>query len=88
MQVLKQCYARPVLARKKTKNQTQGNSWPDEPQHVWQRRFYDFHVWSERKRVEKLRYMHRNPAKDGLVQAPEQWRGAATVVMRMVRKAW
>ena len=25
------------------------------------------------KRVDKLRYMHRNPVKDGLVQAPEQW---------------
>jgi hypothetical protein len=48
-----------------------GKLWPDEPQHVWQRRFYDFHVWSERKRVEKLRYMHRNPVKDGLVQQPE-----------------
>jgi putative transposase len=23
--------------------------------------------------VEKLRYMHRNPVKDGLVQQPEQW---------------
>jgi putative transposase len=30
-------------------------------------------VWSERKRVDKLRYMHRNPVKDGLAQAPEQW---------------
>jgi putative transposase len=39
--------------------------------HVWQRRFYDFNVWSERKRVEKLRYMHRNPVKDGLVAEPE-----------------
>jgi putative transposase len=38
-----------------------------------QRRFYDFYVWSERKRVEKLCSMHRNPVKDGLVQAPEQW---------------
>jgi putative transposase len=40
---------------------------------VWQRRFYDFHVSSERKRIEKLRYMHRNPIRDGLAQAPEQW---------------
>jgi putative transposase len=38
---------------------------------VWQRRFYDFNVWSERKRIEKLRYMHRNPVKRGL--EPEQW---------------
>lgn len=26
------------------------------------------------KRVEKLRYMHRNPVKRGLVEFPEQWR--------------
>jgi len=24
--------------------------------------------------VEKLRYMHRNPVKRGLVESPEQWR--------------
>ena len=27
----------------------------------WQARYYDFNVWSERKFVEKLRYIHRNP---------------------------
>jgi putative transposase len=42
--------------------------------HVWQHRFYDFNVWSERKRIEKLRYMHRNPVKRGLVEQPEQWK--------------
>jgi len=47
--------------------------WPEEEQRVWQRRFYDFNVWSECKRVEKLRYMHRNPVKRGLVLEPEQW---------------
>jgi hypothetical protein len=30
-------------------------------------------VWTERKRVEKLRYLHRNPVKRGLVSSPEQW---------------
>jgi putative transposase len=40
---------------------------------VWQRRFYDFNVWTARKRIEKLRYMHRNPVARGLVQEPEQW---------------
>ncbi len=39
----------------------------------WQARYYDFNVWSERKRVEKLRYMHRNPVKRGLVAKPEDW---------------
>jgi putative transposase len=39
----------------------------------WQRRYYDFNVHSEEKRVEKLRYMHRNPVKRGLVDKPEEW---------------
>jgi REP element-mobilizing transposase RayT len=29
----------------------------------WQPRYYDFNVWSEAKRVQKLRYIHRNPVK-------------------------
>ena len=41
--------------------------------HVWQRRLYDFVVFTEKKRVEKLRYMHRNPVVRGLVLEPEQW---------------
>jgi len=28
----------------------------------------------EKKRVEKLRYMHRNPVKRGLVSSREEWR--------------
>lgn len=39
----------------------------------WQRRYYDFNVWSEEKPSEKLRYMHRNPVKRGLVEKPEDW---------------
>src|SRR5437762_10228922 len=38
------------------------------------RHVYDFNVWTTKKRVEKLRYMHRNPLKRGLVDSPEQWR--------------
>ena len=41
--------------------------------HVWQRRFYDFNVWSQHKEIEKLRYMHRNPVVRGLVEKPEDW---------------
>src|SRR5260370_35315512 len=43
------------------------------PQHVWQKRFYDFNVWTEHKPIEKLRYMHRNPVKRGLVASPQLW---------------
>jgi len=39
----------------------------------WQPRYYDFNVWSEAKRIEKLRYIHRNPVRRGLVSSPEQW---------------
>jgi hypothetical protein len=40
---------------------------------VWQARCYDFNVWSEKKFVEKLRYIHRNPVQRGLVAQPEEW---------------
>jgi putative transposase len=39
----------------------------------WQARYYDFNVNNEEKRVEKLRYMHRNPVVRGLVEKPEDW---------------
>ena len=48
--------------------------WDAPPDPVWQKRFYDFNVWSESKRIEKLRYMHRNPVKRGLVEQPDHWR--------------
>jgi REP-associated tyrosine transposase len=40
---------------------------------ICQRRFYDFHLWTDRERVEKLRYLHRNPVQRGLVAEPDQW---------------
>lgn len=39
----------------------------------WQARYYDFNVWTDRKRIEKLRYLHRNPVARGLVERPEDW---------------
>jgi putative transposase len=39
----------------------------------WQARYYDWIVYSEKKRVEKLRYIHRNPVVQGLVLRPEDW---------------
>jgi putative transposase len=41
--------------------------------HFWQARYYDFNVWSAAKRVEKLKYPHRNPVARGLVDGPEDW---------------
>lgn len=71
MKVVKQRFARRV---RKRRGEEQMDLWAeDEPKHVWQKRFYDFNVYTERKRVEKVRYMHRNPVKRGLVESPEQW---------------
>src|SRR6266568_4096715 len=44
------------------------------PRQFWQKRFYDFNLWSARKRIEKLRYIHRNPVKRGLLDTPDQWK--------------
>jgi hypothetical protein len=44
-----------------------------EEEHFWQKRYYDFNVWSARKRQEKLHYMHQNPVRRGLVEAAEMW---------------
>jgi putative transposase len=40
---------------------------------LWQRRYYDFNVFSEPKSIEKLRYMHRNPVERGLAARPDDW---------------
>jgi len=44
-----------------------------QPEPFWQARYYDFNVWTERKRIEKLRYLHRNPVTRGLVARPDDW---------------
>ena len=31
-------------------------------------------VWNPHKRAEKLRYMHENPVRRGLVSGPEEWK--------------
>jgi putative transposase len=76
MQVLKQRFARQVLAQwRESCRSGPPRLWEEEFRegHVWQRRFYDFVLWTKDNRVEKLRYMHRNPVKRGLVLEPEQW---------------
>jgi hypothetical protein len=40
---------------------------------VWQRRFVPFNAYTEKKRLQKLDYMHQNPVKRGLVDSPDQW---------------
>src|SRR5690348_3417171 len=74
MQALKQGFARRALKRSRQSGSAgQEPLFSVEAEHVWQHRFYDFNVWSKDKRIEKLRYIHRNPVARGLVATPEQW---------------
>jgi putative transposase len=74
MQAIKPGFSRRVLkSLRKCRVAGQQESFALGSEHVWQRRFYDFNVWTKRKRIEKLRYMHRNPVARGLVEEPEQW---------------
>jgi len=63
LQKLKQDVSRKLRAAKR------GDRLP----RFWERRFYDFNVWSAKKRIEKLGYMHMNPVKRGLVDHPKDW---------------
>jgi putative transposase len=77
VQVLKQRFARAVLRElSRRKVAEQGSLWPEpgSEAHVWQARFYDFVVYTKKKRMEKLHYMHQNPVKRGLVLEAGQWR--------------
>jgi putative transposase len=69
IQVLKQRVSRQCLAR--------GRSRPPNdalPPAFWYPRSYDFNVFTKKKVIEKLDYMHWNPVKRRLVASPEQWR--------------
>ena len=39
----------------------------------WQRRYYDFNVYTRRKMREKIEYMHANPVEEKLVAHPRDW---------------
>ena len=39
----------------------------------WQKRYYDRNIRDEHEFRKKLRYIHRNPVKRGLVSKPEEW---------------
>jgi putative transposase len=39
----------------------------------WQRRYYDFNVYSAQRRRGELAYIHTNPVKRRLVMHPKDW---------------
>jgi putative transposase len=78
MQVLKQRVSRRLRRKPRKRVSTQQlrlsfpGICPSLPQ-FWQPRFYDFNVWSQKKFVEKLQYMHVNPVKRKLIAHPKDW---------------
>jgi putative transposase len=75
MQALKLGFVRALSGNPPTSRKN-SEKWgtPVKPHHFWQPRFYDFNVWTEKKRIEKLRYIHRNPVARELVDSPDQWK--------------
>ncbi len=75
LQVLKQKVSRAL--RRKPSRSVPGQlslAFPEagaDAEAFWQRRFYDFNVWSAKKVKEKLEYMHANPVVRGLVKDPK-----------------
>jgi putative transposase len=78
MQVLKQLVSKRLCPKRRRRASAgqlrlrfdrEGDSLPQ----FWQARFYDFNVWSQKKKLEKLQYMHMNPLKRKLVLHPKDW---------------
>jgi putative transposase len=73
IQVLKQNSSR-LSRRRKNPAQQELFGSAEMPGALWQKRYYDFNVRTAKKRIEKLKYMHRNPVKRGLCDTPEDWK--------------
>jgi putative transposase len=77
VQLLKQRTAQRIL------KSIRGAEKPATEQHVWQRRFYDFNVFTGKKRKEKLLYMHNNPVERGLVESSIGWKWSSARYYRL-----
>jgi len=76
IQVLKQRVSRILRGKKRRASGQLALRFPDDLadyRRFWQRRYFDFNVYREKKLREKLDYMHANPVKRGLVSHPREW---------------
>ena len=77
VQLLKQRVSRAMRGKKRCNSPARLSlKFPNEMgglKRFWQKRFYDFNVWSEKKLKEKLEYMHANPVQRRLVEHPKDW---------------
>jgi putative transposase len=53
----------------------------------WQTRYYDFNVHNEKKRIEKLRYMHRIPSSADSSKNPANGTGRVSITTRKEKSA-
>jgi putative transposase len=77
LQILKQWVSRKMRGkRRKVSWQQLPLQFPEDKgdlRRFWQRRFYDFNVYTAPKMRQKLDYMHANPVKRRLVKHPKDW---------------
>ncbi len=76
VQIFKQRVSRRMRGKKRGKTQQLRLRFPEEAEELrrfWQRRYYDFNVYTRRKMKEKLEYMHANPVTENLVEHPRDW---------------
>jgi REP element-mobilizing transposase RayT len=76
IQVFKQRVSRRMRGKRRTpKNQLalRFREPHGELRRFWQRRYYDFNIYSRKKLWEKLDYMHANPVEKRLVEHPRDW---------------
>jgi putative transposase len=76
MQIFKQRLSRRMRERKRSRKGQLTLVFPEGSgtlRRFWQRRYYDFNVYSHTKLREKLHYMHANPVKEKLVGHPGDW---------------
>ena len=74
MQVLKQRVSRRLRRKRRKGSSSRQRNLPfpeaqDFLPQFWQPRFYDFNVWSQKKFVEKLQYMHPEPVEAKVSQS-------------------
>jgi hypothetical protein len=58
----------------------------DDADHFWQKRYYDFNIRNYPQFVEKPRYIHRNPVKQGYAIVRRTGSGAAFATMQLALK--
>ena len=76
IQIFKQRLSRRLRAKKRAPQGQLALRFPSQEapfRRFWQRRYYDFNVYSRAKVVEKLHYMHANPVREKLVSNPGDW---------------